>query len=98
MPESILALPVSVEQIALAIKHMEPADQLHLLDLVPDLRRLASQRTPQQAQESVNVLRQRVLSTLNGQQFSPEEPFLGNLTLQDYHALSEEEKARLWDT
>ncbi len=66
-------------------------------ELRPDLRKLASQRTLQHARESVNVLRQRVLSTLNGQQLSLEEPFLGNLTLEDYHALSEQEKSRLWN-
>lgn len=28
---------------------------------------------------------------------SPDEPFLGNLTLDQYHALPDDEKARLWD-
>jgi hypothetical protein len=32
-----------------------------------------------------------------GEPLAPDEPFLGNLTLDQYHALPDEEKAQLWD-
>lgn len=100
MAESVFALPVSVEQIAVAIKQMSSIEQQHLLELVPDLRQLASQtrsRTRAQAQVTVTQLQKKVFATLNNQLLSPDEPFLGNLTLQQYHALSDEEKAKLWE-
>lgn len=100
MSDLVFALPVSVEQIATVIKQMGPIDQQRLLELVPDLRRLATQpsaRTIDQAQTTVDQLRTEVLAILNHQLLSPDEPFLGNLTLGQYHALPDEEKAKLWD-
>jgi hypothetical protein len=46
---------------------------------------------------AVARLRAKVLAALNNQRLSPDEPFLGGLTLGQYHALSEEEKNKLWD-
>ena len=100
MSTSVLALPVSVEQVAAVIKQMTPVDQRHLLDLVPDFRHLASlspSRTVEEAQTTVAQLRNKVVSTVNNQLLSPDEPFFGDLTLQQYHALSDEEKTKLWD-
>ncbi len=100
MIESILALPVSVEQVAVAIKQMSQADQLHLLDLVPRLRQLASQlssRRAEEAQVTVSQLRKKVLAAVNNHLLLPDEPFFGNLTLRQYHALPDEEKAKLWE-
>jgi hypothetical protein len=99
MPESVFALPVSVEQVVAVIKQMSPADQFHLLELVPNLSRLLSsalERTTAEAQRSVSTLQEKVAMT--GALLAPDEPFLGNLTLRQYHALSEEEKMKLWDT
>ncbi len=96
----VFALPVSVEQIAAAIKQMDREGQRRLLDLVPDLRRIAIQsfsRTEEQAQATVAHLREEVLAALDDQPLSPDEPFLRGLTLGQYHALSEREKTRLWD-
>ena len=101
MAESVFALPVSVEQVAAVIKQMSQADQLHLLELAPNLRYLASQasnRTKEEAQASVAQLREKVAVAVNKHLLSPDEPFLGDLTLRQYHALSEEEKMKLWDT
>lgn len=100
MAESVFALPVSVEQVAAVIKQMSQADQRHLLELVPNLRHLVSQspgRTKEEAQEGVAHLREKVVTAVNTPLLSPDEPFLGNLTLRQYHALSEEEKMELWD-
>ena len=100
MSGSVFALPVSVEQIAATIKQMDQDGQRRLLDLVPDLRRIAIQsfsRTGEQAQAAVARLQKEVLAALDNQPLSPDEPFLGGLTLGQYHALSEKEKNRLWD-
>ena len=96
----IFALPVSVEQIAAAIKQMDQEGQRRLLDLVPDLRRIAIQsfsRTREQAQVTVARLQKEVLAALDDQPLSPDEPFLNGLTLGQYHALSEKERTRLWE-
>ncbi len=100
MSGSIFALPVSVEQLAAAIKQMSQTDQKQLLDLVPDLRHIASQpssRTVDQAQATVARLRAEVLSVLKDRPLSPDEPFIGGWTLGQYHALPDEERTKLWD-
>lgn len=96
----IFALPVSVEQIAAVIKQMNPTEQQRLLSMVPNLRQIATQslpRTPDQAQAAVAHWREEVMAALDHQPLSPDDPFLGGLTLAQYHALPDEEKARLWD-
>lgn len=99
MSETVVALPVSVEQIASAIRQMDQDDRERLFDLVPDLRQVATQpssRTISQAQASVARLRAEMLATPE-EPIAPDEPFLGNLTLDQYHALPDKEKAHLWD-
>jgi hypothetical protein len=79
MAESVFALPVNVEQIAPTIKQMSQADQERLPGLVPDLRQLASYpttRSRKQAQASVTQSRSKVLSAVDNQLLSPDEPSL----------------------
>ena len=100
MSESVLALPVSVEQVAAVINQMSEADQKRLLDLAPNLKGIAAEipsRTVEQIRTSVAQLQAEVMATLNHQPLSARTPFLGDLTLGEYHALPDEEKARLWD-
>ncbi len=98
MSNSVLALPTSVEQIALVIKQMNLLEQQRLLNLVPSLRELASPtvRTVAQAQKTVAHLRTEVLARLNHAP-SLDEPFFTNLSLRQYLALSEEQRTQLWD-
>ncbi|MCB9078186.1 MAG: hypothetical protein H6631_11375 [Anaerolineaceae bacterium] len=100
MSDLVFALPVSVEQIAAVIKQMDEADQERLLDLVPSLRQIAAQprvRTAEQTQANIARLQAEVLAALDNQPLSPDDPFLGDLTLGQYHALPDEKKAALWD-
>jgi hypothetical protein len=102
MSDSILTLPVSVEQIAVVIKQMSPADQKRLLDLAPKLRDVAIHqqsldKNAEQIQTNIAHLRTEVLTAVGNQPLSPDDPFLGNLTLGQYLALPDEEKARLWE-
>jgi hypothetical protein len=100
MIPSVLALPVSVEQIAAAVKQMNRLDQQRLLELAPELRALASlpsTRTEEQIQESVQQLQAEVMSIIDDQPIAPDSPFVGNMTLDQYHALPDLEKAHLWD-
>jgi hypothetical protein len=53
--------------------------------------------TKAQIEASVAVLQTEVLALLNHQPLSGDAPFLGNFTLDEYHALPEAEKAQLWD-
>ncbi|MCP4353982.1 MAG: hypothetical protein GY795_51710 [Desulfobacterales bacterium] len=100
MSETLLVLPVSVEQIAAVIRQMTRDDRQRLISLVPDLRQTAQHppsRTPDQALTSVEHLRKKVMAALNNQPLQPDEPFLGNLTLSQYNALPDDEKSGLWD-
>ncbi|MFN2108673.1 MAG: toxin-antitoxin system HicB family antitoxin [Anaerolineae bacterium] len=102
MPEvdTIFPLPVSLEQISLAIRRMSREEQRRLLDLAPDLREAALQvptRTESQAREAMARLQEELRANLGGELLSPEEPFLGNMTLGEYLALPEEEKRALWE-
>lgn len=101
MPESVFALPVSVEQIAAAIKQMSSRDRKRLLSLVPDLRtnptRGPSVRTLEAARASVGKLKSEVQEAMNHQVLPADAPFFGELTLAQYHALSDRDKAEIWD-
>lgn len=101
MLEKVPALPVTVEQVAITVRQMTRVDQQHLLELVPDLRQLALRppaRTTTEASDNVAAFREEVLTALGGQRLSPDEPFLNGLTLGQYDALFDDEKARLWDS
>lgn len=54
-------------------------------------------RTIEQAQASVARLRAKVMEIMNNQTLSPDEPFMGGLTLGQYQALPDEERGKLWD-
>lgn len=100
MQNAMLALPVSVEQIAAVINQMSDGEQQRLLTLTPQLRQAAVAKpvyTKAQIEASVAAVQAEVLALLNYQPLSGDTPFLGNLTLNEYHALPEAEKARLWD-
>ncbi len=97
---STFALPVSVEQVAVVIKQMGPAERQRLLKLVPELRQATIQapsRTPGEIRTAVERVRAEVMQALGGQFLSPTEPFLGDLTLGQYMDLPDEDRARLWD-
>ncbi len=100
MSHTILALPVSLEQLGAAIRRMSREDQRKLLDLAPSLREVAWQTpewTESQARETVSHLQQEILAELGGKPLAPDELFLGDMTLSEYHALSEQEKHALWE-
>jgi hypothetical protein len=99
MARSILALPISIEQLAAVIRQMNAADRQRLLTLAPELLQDALQlppHTPGSAQEAVERLRTEVLQALQSQRLSPDEPFVEGLTLGAYLALPDAERARLW--
>lgn len=55
-------------------------------------------RTETQARETVSRLKQEMLADLGGELLSPDELFLGHMTLGEYLALSDEEKDALLET
>ena len=101
MAEVVLALPISVEQVAIVINQMSQADQERLLEVVPSLSQLAvalaSVRTIGQMQANIERLQAEVLAVQDNQSLSPDEPFLEGFTLGQYHDLPDEQKAKLWD-
>jgi len=100
MSQSTLTLPVSVEQIAVAIKQMNREEQRRLLKLVPDLSQAASEppvRTIEEAQANVEQLRKRLMVAIGNRPIDTSKPFLGGLTFIQYDALPDQEKADLWE-
>lgn len=99
MANSVIALPVSVEQVAAAIRQMKLTDRKRLVELVPELRQelTAMPRTREQALATVERLRVEIRQALAGAKLSPDEPFLGNLTLGEYLDLPDDKRAELWD-
>jgi hypothetical protein len=100
MANSVIALPVSVEQVAVAIRQMKLADRKRLMELVPELRQETTEvlpRTLEQARASVESLRVEVQQALAGTSLSPDEPFLDNLTIGQYLDLPDDKRAQLWD-
>jgi len=100
MSNTVVSMPVAIEQIAVVLRNMSPEDRKRLLELVPELRHelpFQPQRTVSQAQASVEAIRQELISGLEGQPLSDEEPFLGDLTLGEYLALPDIRRAQLWD-
>jgi len=98
--EARLALPVSIEQVAVVIKQMSQSDRERLLDLVPELRQRfprTSRRDGEQGLATVERMRGEVSRALGGQLLSLSEPFLGDLTLGQYLELPDAERGRLWD-
>ncbi len=96
----VFALHVSVEQKAVVLKRMDLADQKRLLELVPTLWQAASQpsvRSVEQTAKNISRLQAEVLAAVNNQPLAADEPFLGGLTLKQYHALPDKKKAELWD-
>lgn len=104
MSNATLTLPVTVEQIALVVQQMSLGEQQRLLELVPPLRQLVVEspvqkqpRTLEQARENVALLKVELeAATVNQPPHSDDTPFLGGLTLGQYRALSDEEKAAVW--
>jgi len=100
MARSVFALPVSLEQLAAAIRQMSATDRQRLLELVPELREVPPPLPPRSLDEAravVEQVRQEVVQALAGQLLSPDEPFVDDLTLGQYLDLLDEERARLWN-
>jgi hypothetical protein len=100
MSKTMVAMPVTVEQIAAAIKQMDQAERERLFALVADSERPATielQIDPAEAQAMVEEMRAELLEALGGEYLSSDEPFLGGLTLGEYFDLPDEERGRLWD-
>lgn len=99
MRTNIFTLPVSLEQVAVLIKRMDPQDRQRLLAMVPELvtDAIKQEKLIKDAHQTVEELRQELLEELGGQPLSPDEPFLGGFTLGQYLKLSEVERAKLWE-
>jgi len=97
MSRTVLPMPVSVEQIAVAVRQMDAEERQRLIELAPDLRdALDLDRALHRAKASAQALQEEILKKMGGEYLKPDEPFLGELTLEAYWALSDEEQERLW--
>jgi hypothetical protein len=99
MTTTMPTMPVSLEQLAVAIRQISSADRRRLLELAPELREAAAAlpRTLQEARVSVESTRAAVQAALGNERLSPATPFVGDLTLGQYLDLPDDRRARLWD-
>ena len=99
MQTNIFTLPVSLEQVAALIKRMHPKDRQQLLAMVPELATDAIKQKEliDEANQTVEQLKEDLLAELGGEPLSSDEPFLGGFTLGQYLELPEAERAKLWD-
>ncbi|MYC76112.1 hypothetical protein F4X10_10165 [Candidatus Poribacteria bacterium] len=99
METNVFTLPVSLEQVAALIKRMHPQDRQRLLAMVPELiaEAIKQKKLLDDADQTVEQLKQDLLAELSEQPLSSNEPFLGGLTLGQYLELPEMERAKLWD-
>lgn len=100
MRSEMVAMPVTIEQVAIVVRNMSRTDRQRLLELVPELREASDMLLSAQGAEGVTPveqLRRDVLAALGGQLPAPDEPFLDNLTVSEYLELPDAERARLWD-
>ncbi len=93
-------IPISIEQLAIAIHQMSLADRKRLLELAPELREAATPqpRTLQEARASVEYTRAAVGAALGNERLSPDTPFINELTLGQYFDLPDDRRAQIWDT
>lgn len=99
METNIFTLPVSLEQVAALIKRMHPEDRQQLLAMVPELATDAvrQKKLLDEANQTVEQLKEDLLTEFKGEPLSSDEPFLDGFTLGQYLELSEAERAKLWD-
>lgn len=100
MANSVVALPVSVEQVAAAIRQMKLPERKRLIELVPELRQEMIEilpRTMDEARASVEQVRVDIQQVLAQTSISSDEPFLGNLTVGQYLDLPDDKRAQLWN-
>ncbi|MYA70453.1 hypothetical protein F4009_18830 [Candidatus Poribacteria bacterium] len=99
MQTNIFTLPVSLEQVAALIKRMHPEDRQQLLAMVPELAidAVKQKKLIDEANQTVEQLKEDLLAELGGEPLSSDEPFLDGFTLGQYLELSETERAKLWD-
>lgn len=99
MQTNIFTLPVSLEQVAALIKRMHPEDRQQLLAMVPELvtDAVKEKKLIDEANQTVEQLKEDLLTELGEEPLSSNEPFLDGFTLGQYLELSEAERAKLWD-
>jgi hypothetical protein len=100
MTTAMPTLPISIEQLAIAIRQINSADRRRLLELAPELREAAAAlpRTLQEARASIEYTRVAARAAWGNERLSPDTPFLGALTLGQYLNLPDDRRAQLWDT
>lgn len=99
MQTNIFTLPVSLEQVAALIKRMHPEDRQQLLAMVPELvtDAVKEKKLIDEANQTVEQLKEDLLTELGEEPLSSDEPFLDGFTLGQYLELSEAERAKLLD-
>jgi hypothetical protein len=85
-------VPGYVQQLAGVVRRLKPDELRQLVELVPELRPIPSDRAMREEQAAVAYFRQAA-SRLP----SPEDEFINGLSYADYFALSPSEQDALWD-
>jgi hypothetical protein len=99
MTTAMPTMPVSIEQLAIAIRQISSADRRRLFELAPELREVAAAlpRTLQEARVSVEHTQAAVQAALGNERLLSDMPFVDALTLGQYLNLLDDRRAQLWD-
>ena len=92
---------IPIEHVARIIREMSAAEKAYLVYLVPELREVEPLKPPEPplrpSEEFLEQVRQEILEALGWVPPSDEDPFIGELTVGEYLALSDEEQEKPWD-
>lgn len=99
MADMTIPVPLTLEQIAFAIRQMGKRERSKLLELFieQDAEVAISPRQQQKIEHSLSVLKQEVDQALNGQTIKDESILFDGLTLKRYLELTDGEQQQLLD-
>jgi hypothetical protein len=90
-PYSAVPAKPTVEELASAIRTLSRAEMTHLVSLVPDLQRVRYRRA------ALDRMRKRIRAHALPASLARDGEFIAGLTLDQYLALPDAEREKVWD-
>ncbi len=98
MSATIVPMPITLEQLAAAVRRLSAEDRKRLFKLVSEMEETG--RSPFSVSEALaaaEAAREEIRAEMEEYPLPSDTPFLRGLTVGEYLTLSDEERARLWD-
>ncbi|NOX63372.1 MAG: hypothetical protein GXP42_15720 [Chloroflexi bacterium] len=96
MNATVVSLPITLEQIAEAVRRLSPKDRQRLFEMVFEAEKTEPATSILDVDDAVKAVQDRLKESLDKWPLSPEEPFVDGLSLGEYLDLPDEERERLW--